>query len=131
MGNHLPNTTQKYAYLHSQMVSSFLSYSTFEMTTSVIFVSLHRIATIPMFLRFEAAIFHHGIHVCREKPTPKGENTTMAFLPEEIQRIQALSDEMVKLIENKDTSSNAAVAFSKIGKICTRALAEHAALAAM
>jgi len=55
----------------------------------------------------------------------------MAFRPEEITKLQTLADEMAKLIEDGDnTSNNAAVAYSKIGRICVRALAEDAALSA-
>ena len=55
----------------------------------------------------------------------------MAFRPEEITRLQTLADEMATLIEDGDnTSNNAAVAYSKIGRICVRALAEDAALLA-
>ena len=55
----------------------------------------------------------------------------MAFRPEEITKLQTLADEMAQLIEDGDnTSNNAAVAYSKIGRICVRALAEDAALSA-
>ncbi len=54
----------------------------------------------------------------------------MAFLPAEITRLKALSDEMVTLIQNKDTSNEGAVAYSRIGKVCTRAIATDAAQAA-
>jgi hypothetical protein len=51
----------------------------------------------------------------------------MAFLPEEITRLKTLADEMAKLIENKDTSNEAVVAFGRIGNACTRAIAMDAA----
>ncbi len=54
----------------------------------------------------------------------------MAFREEEIKRLQALSDEMVKLIEDSATSSEASVAFGKIGRVCARAIADNAAAAA-
>ena len=54
----------------------------------------------------------------------------MAFLSEEINRFKTLSDEMVKLVENKDTSSEAAVVCGRIGKVCTNAIARDAAQAA-
>ena len=55
----------------------------------------------------------------------------MAFKPEEITRLQHLSDEMAKLIEDSDTtSSEASVIYGKIGRACARALANVAAVAA-
>jgi hypothetical protein len=54
----------------------------------------------------------------------------MAFLSHEIERLKALSDEMAKLIENKDTSNEAVVAFGRIGNACTKAIALDAALTA-
>src|SRR5690242_9123784 len=54
----------------------------------------------------------------------------MAFLPEEITRLKNLADEMAKLIENKDTSNEAVVAFGRIGSACTKAIALDAALTA-
>lgn len=55
----------------------------------------------------------------------------MAFKPEEITKLQTMADDMAKLIEDGDNTSNdAAVAYGKIGRICVRALAEDAALAA-
>lgn len=53
----------------------------------------------------------------------------MAFRQEEITKLQTLADEMARLIEDRDnTSNNAAVAYSRIGRICVRALAQSAAL---
>ncbi len=55
----------------------------------------------------------------------------MAFRPEEITKLQSLADEMARLIEDRDnTSNNAAIAYSKIGRVCVRALAQSAALTA-
>ncbi len=54
----------------------------------------------------------------------------MAFSPAEIKRLEDLSKEMVALIENTATSNEGAVAFGRIGKVCTRALALNAAQAA-
>jgi hypothetical protein len=55
----------------------------------------------------------------------------MAFKPEEITKLQAMADEMATLIEDRDNTSNeAAIAYSKIGRVCARAIAEDAALAA-
>ena len=55
----------------------------------------------------------------------------MAFKPEEITRLQQLSDEMAKLIEDLDTtSSEATVVYGKIGRTCARALANVAAATA-
>lgn len=55
----------------------------------------------------------------------------MAYKPEEIKWFQETSDEMAKRIENRDDTSNeAAIAYSRIGRICVRALAEDAALSA-
>ena len=55
----------------------------------------------------------------------------MAFRPEEITKLQTMADEMARLIEDRDnTSNNAAIAYSKIGRICVRALADEAALSA-
>jgi ABC-type transporter Mla subunit MlaD len=55
----------------------------------------------------------------------------MAFKPEEIQRLQQLSDEMARLIEDVDTTSNeASVVYGKIGRACARALANVAAATA-
>jgi hypothetical protein len=55
----------------------------------------------------------------------------MAFKPEEITRLQQLSDEMATLIEDLDTtSSEATVVYGKIGRTCARALANVAAAAA-
>ena len=52
----------------------------------------------------------------------------MAFKPEEIKRFETLIEEMTKLIEDRDTtSSEAAVVYGKIGRLCTRAIAEEAA----
>jgi hypothetical protein len=53
----------------------------------------------------------------------------MAFRPEEITKLQTMADEMARLIEDRDnTSNNAAIAYSRIGRICVRALAQSAAL---
>jgi t-SNARE complex subunit (syntaxin) len=55
----------------------------------------------------------------------------MAFKPEEITRLQQLSDEMAQLIEDVDTtSSEATVVYGKIGRACARALANVAATTA-
>jgi hypothetical protein len=55
----------------------------------------------------------------------------MAFKPEEIKKFQDMADEMARLIEDRDTTSNeASIAYSKIGRVCSRAIAEDAALAA-
>ena len=55
----------------------------------------------------------------------------MAFKTEEVTRLQQLSDEMAKLIEDLDTtSSEATVVYGKIGRTCARALANVAAAAA-
>ncbi len=55
----------------------------------------------------------------------------MAFKPEEITRLQQLSDEMAQLIEDLDTtSSEATVVYGKIGRACARALANVAAATA-
>ena len=55
----------------------------------------------------------------------------MAIKPEEIARLQQLSDEMAQLIEDVDTtSSEATVVYGKIGRTCARALANVAATAA-
>lgn len=55
----------------------------------------------------------------------------MAFKPEEIKKFQDMADEMARLIEDRDSTSNeAAIAYSKIGRVCARAIAEDAALAA-
>ena len=55
----------------------------------------------------------------------------MAFKPEEITRLEHLSDEMAKLIEDVDTtSSEAMVVYGKIGHSCARALANVAAVTA-
>jgi hypothetical protein len=51
----------------------------------------------------------------------------MGFLPTEIERFKALSDEMVKLVESVDTTAQASVKFSKIGRICIQAIAQDAA----
>ncbi|GHO50952.1 hypothetical protein [Ktedonospora formicarum] len=44
----------------------------------------------------------------------------------EVKRLETLSEEMVKSIENSGTSSEAAVVFGKIGRACSRALAQEA-----
>ena len=55
----------------------------------------------------------------------------MAFRPEEITKLQSMADEMAKLIEDRDnTSNNAAIAYSKIGRVCVRSLAQNAAMSA-
>jgi len=51
----------------------------------------------------------------------------MAFTPAEITRLTTLSEEMVNLIQNATTSNEGAVAYSRIGKVCTRAIATNAA----
>ena len=58
------------------------------------------------------------------------EKTTMAFRPEEIKRLEALSDEVIKLLQDKETSNEANVAFGRIGNACTKALAAHASMEA-
>lgn len=55
----------------------------------------------------------------------------MAFTPDEIKKFQALADEMAKLIEDPDSTSNeASVAYGKIGRVCANVLSRHAALEA-
>ncbi len=55
----------------------------------------------------------------------------MALKPEEITRLEHLSDEMAKLIEDVDTtSSEAMVVYGNIGRSCARALANVAAATA-
>lgn len=55
----------------------------------------------------------------------------MAFKPDEVTRLQQLSDEMAKLIEDvNSTSSEASVVYGKIGRACSRALANVAAVTA-
>jgi hypothetical protein len=50
------------------------------------------------------------------------------FLPDEIKFFETLSEDMLKRMADVNASSSATVACSKIGRICTRVLAEHAAL---
>jgi hypothetical protein len=53
------------------------------------------------------------------------------FTEEEIKKFQSLSDEMSQLIEDPDgTSNEAAVAYGKIGRICSNVLSRHAAMEA-
>lgn len=55
----------------------------------------------------------------------------MAFTSDEIKKFQALADEMAKLIEDPDgTSNEASVAYGKIGRVCAIVLSRHAALEA-
>ena len=55
----------------------------------------------------------------------------MAFTEAEIKKFQTLADEMAKLIEDADgTSSEASVAYGKIGRVCASVLAHHAAMEA-
>ena len=55
----------------------------------------------------------------------------MAFTENEIQKFQALADEMSKLIEDPDgTSNEASVAYGKIGRVCANVLSLHAAMEA-
>jgi hypothetical protein len=55
----------------------------------------------------------------------------MAFKPEEITRLEQLADEMARLIEDVDsTSSEASIIYGKIGRACSRALANVAAATA-
>lgn len=55
----------------------------------------------------------------------------MAFTDEEITWFKTMSDDMAKRIEDEvNTSEQGAVVFSGIGRLCTRALAEHASIAA-
>ena len=55
----------------------------------------------------------------------------MAFTDSEIKKFNELSDEMAKLIEDEvNTSNEASVIYSQVGRICSRALARHAALEA-
>ncbi len=54
----------------------------------------------------------------------------MAFRPEEIKRLEALSEEMVKLLQDQETSNEANVAYGRIGNACTKALASHASIEA-
>ncbi|SRR5579875_236270 len=50
------------------------------------------------------------------------------FKPEEVTRLQQLADEMAKLIEDVDNTSNeASVVYGRIGRACARALANVAA----
>lgn len=52
----------------------------------------------------------------------------MAFKPEEVTRLQQLADEMAKLIEDADNTSNeASIVYGRIGRACARALATVAA----
>jgi ADP-glucose pyrophosphorylase len=52
----------------------------------------------------------------------------MAFLDEEIEWFKKTADEMAQRIEDHEkTSEQAAVIFSGIGRLCTRAVAAHAA----
>ncbi len=54
----------------------------------------------------------------------------MALLEDELKYFQTLSDEMAKRIEDRNTSSEASVAYSKIGRSCVRVIAAQAALEA-
>ena len=54
----------------------------------------------------------------------------MAFQPKEIKRLTDLAEEMVKLIEDRDSSNEAVVAFGRIGTVCTKAISADAAAAA-
>jgi hypothetical protein len=55
----------------------------------------------------------------------------MAYKADEVKWFQETADEMAKRIEDRDNTSNeAAVAYSRIGRICARALASDAALSA-
>ncbi|GHO56719.1 hypothetical protein [Ktedonobacter robiniae] len=45
----------------------------------------------------------------------------------EVKRLEELSEEMIKAIENTGTSAEAAVVYGKIGRACSRALAQEAA----
>ncbi len=55
----------------------------------------------------------------------------MALKPEEITRIEQMASDMAKSIEDRDgTSNEAAIVYSKIGKVCTSALAKAAAATA-
>ena len=52
----------------------------------------------------------------------------MAFKPEEIKKFQDMANDMAKSIEDfANTSNEAAVAYSRIGRICARAVAVDAA----
>jgi hypothetical protein len=52
----------------------------------------------------------------------------MAFTEPEIKKFQELSDEMAKLIEDPEgTSNEASVAYGKIGRVCANVLSRHAA----
>lgn len=53
------------------------------------------------------------------------------FTEAEIKKFQELADEMAKLIEDPDgTSNEASVAYGKIGRVCAGVLARHAAMEA-
>ncbi|GHO78408.1 hypothetical protein KSD_61790 [Ktedonobacter sp. SOSP1-85] len=45
----------------------------------------------------------------------------------EVNRLETLSEEMIREIENTATSAEAAVVYGKIGRACSRALAQEAA----
>ncbi|EFH88459.1 hypothetical protein [Ktedonobacter racemifer] len=49
----------------------------------------------------------------------------------EVKRLEELSEEMIKEIENTATSAEAAVVYGKIGRACSRALAQEAARSAL
>jgi len=52
----------------------------------------------------------------------------MAFKPEEVTRLRQMADEMAKLIEDvQNTSNEASVVYGRIGRACARALANVAA----
>ena len=52
----------------------------------------------------------------------------MAFTEPEIKKFQTLADEMARLIEDPDgTSNEASVAYGKIGRVCANVLSRHAA----
>lgn len=53
------------------------------------------------------------------------------FTEDEIKKFQGLADEMAKLIEDpEDTSNEASVAYGKIGRVCANVLSRHAAMEA-
>lgn len=53
------------------------------------------------------------------------------FTDAEIKKFQELSEEMARLIEDPDgTSNEASVAYGKIGRVCSNVLARHAAMEA-
>ncbi|GLV56325.1 hypothetical protein KDH_31660 [Dictyobacter sp. S3.2.2.5] len=54
----------------------------------------------------------------------------MALRPEEVQHLEGLVEDMIKRIEDTNTSNEAAVVYGRIGNACTKTLAIEAAAAA-